>query len=470
MSNFLVRALLDPVDDDRDRVARKFQFPRDNRSYLVPLGIGAVMLLVALVFGLAGDGLQQQRFMYSYLIGWTWCLSITIGGLFFVMINHVVKARWMIVLRRIAESIAMSFPMLFVAGLPIILSPFISYDLYHWADPTLYDPADSHFDTIIAGKAGYFYGPMDPASHAPVFFALRYVVYFGVFILLSRKLYSLSIQNDTQPSAENTKKLVFHSAWGIPIAAVFTAFAGFDYLMTLDPHWFSTIFGVYFFAGGWLSFLALLAFLAMAYNKSGILSHEITKEHVQDVGKLMFGFTVFWTYIGFSQYFLIWYANIPEEVVWYQKRMMNGWEYFSIALIAAHFIIPFFVLLPRFTKRFWPILATMCVWILVMHWFDHMWLALPTQYLSGGDAYAAVEAGSELIAGLGAVAAEGGGDGHGGGIGSHNPAASLVLTDVAAWLGLAGLWLGAILWRNSRHAVTPYNDPYFHDSLKFENV
>ncbi|MEL6772235.1 MAG: hypothetical protein AAFP18_14330 [Bacteroidota bacterium] len=466
MANPLTRWLLDPVDDDRDRIARKYQFPRDSRAYLAPLGIGAALLIIALVLGVTGD---QQRFMYSYLIGWTWCLSISVGGLFFVMINHVVKARWMIVLRRIAESVAASFPILFVAGLPIILSPFISYDLYHWADPTLYDPADSHFDKVVAAKAGYFYGPVDPTSGPPIFFALRYFVYFGVFIFLSRKLYTLSIQNDTEPSAENTRKMVFHSAWGIPAAAVFTAFASFDYLMSLDPHWFSTIFGVYFFAGGWLSFLSLLAFLAMAYNKNGVLTHEVTKEHVQDVGKLMFGFTVFWTYIGFSQYFLIWYANIPEEVVWYQKRLMNGWEYFSFALLIAHFIVPFFVLLPRFSKRTWPILATMCVWMLVMHWFDHMWLALPTQYLSGGDAYAAVQAGSDMIAGLGAMAAEGG-EGHAGGIGSHNPHAKFALTDFAAWVGMAGLWLGAILWRNSRHAVTPYNDPYFQDSLKFENV
>ena len=447
--------LIDPVENDRDRAARKYLFPDDSRGWLVPLGIGAVLLAVSLLALLTGNG---QRWLYSYLIGWTFCTSIAIGSLFFVMIQHVVKARWVTVVRRIPEMIAANLPLLFVLGLPLAASPFFTYSLFHWADPSLLDPNDSHYDALIAGKAGYL---------NPPFFFVRYVIYGLIFSYFSRKVYSLSLRQDVEPNPQNTLDLRKFSAIGIPLSAVSTAFLGFDFLMSLDPHWFSTMFGVYFFAGGWLANLALISFLAMTFQKIGLLRHEITEEHYHDLGKLTFGFTVFWTYIAFSQYFLIWYSNIPEEVIWFQKRVTGGWGLVSLALLLCHFIIPFLVLLPRFTKRLKPVFAFICGWILVMHFIDHWWLAIPTIHIPAGydEAHAALTGGIPVVQ----TALEAAAGGHGSSL-FHVYPAYFSWVDLACWLGLFGLFIGVTLFRASRHAVTPYNDPYYNDSLHFHNV
>jgi hypothetical protein len=211
---------------------------------------------------------------------------------------------------------------------------------------------------------------------------------------------------------------------------------------------------VYFFAGGFVSSIALITLLTILFKRSGPLSEIATTEHLQDMGKYLFAFTAFWAYIAFSQYMLIWYGNLPEETLFYEHRFLHGWEYFSKALIWAHFVIPFLVLLPRFSKRFTPILSVMAVWILVMHWFDLFWVAMPiVDILYGAEMHGAtvqtLEAADHLETAVHA--------------GFH-------WVDFAAWLGLFGIFLGATFWRASRHSATPYNDPYFSASLHFENV
>ena len=447
--------LIDPVPSDRDRAARKFLFPDDSRAWLVPLALGAVLLALSLLALVMGAG---QRWLYAYLVGWTFCTSIAIGSLFFVMIQHVVKARWVTVVRRIPEMLAANLPLLFVLGLPLAVSPFFTYSLYHWADPSLYIPSDPHYDALVAGKEAYLNAP---------FFLIRYVVYGLIFSFFANKVYSLSLRQDVEPNPQNTLDLRKFSAIGIPLAAVSTAFLGFDMLMSLDPHWFSTMFGVYFFAGGWVANLALIAFLAMTFQKMGLLRHEITEEHYHDLGKLTFGFTVFWTYIAFSQYFLIWYSNIPEEVIWFQKRVTGGWGMMSLALFLGHFIVPFLVLLPRFTKRLKPVFAFICGWILVMHFIDHWWLSIPTIHISdyAAEGHAALAGAVPAVQTALAAAAAGSGDSL-----LHVYPAYFSWVDFACWLGMFGLFIGVTFFRASRHAVTPYNDPYYNDSLHFHNV
>jgi hypothetical protein len=221
------------------------------------------------------------------------------------------------------------------------------------------------------------------------------------------------------------------SAWGLPVLAVTATFASFDLLMSLDPHWFSTIFGVYFFAGAMWATFAILVLVNLAFQRGNVgLVNVVTTEHYHDLGKFMFGFTVFWAYIAFSQYMLIWYGNIPEETLWYRHRLEYGWEYNSLALLVMHFIIPFLILLPRSTKRSVPVLAVMGVWFLIMHWFDLHWLALPVLH--------------------------------------HD--AMFHWLDFTAWLGLFGLFVGAFLFRLARHSLIPRNDPYLSESLHFHNT
>ncbi len=432
MSNPLTR-LIDPVGDDRERVARKYQLRRDYRGWAAPLGVGVLLIAVSLL-GLAQDGYQ---FWYAYLIGWLFCLSISLGALFFVMFQHITKAKWVTVVRRFPEAIMANLGLLAVFGLPLLLPP-VQYAVYHWSHKDLYDPLDSHFDEILVGKAPYFFGTGEFGGY-PWFWALRLVAYFALWITVATKLYGLSVRHDTEPTEATGPALRRVSAWGIPTVAVTTAFAGFDLLMSTDPHWFSTMFGVYFFAGGFLASIAATTLLALSYHRAGYLAGELTVEHFHDLGKYLFAFTVFWTYIAFSQYMLIWYGNLPEETIWFQHRTSHGWEWVTQGLIWFHFVLPFFILIPKFTKRILPVLAFMCGWILVMHFIDLFWLAKPSIYLATGE--------SELY--------------------EH---AAFSWMDIALWLGFLGLFAGATVWRLGRHAVAPYNDPYYAFSLRFENV
>ncbi|HIL58202.1 MAG TPA: hypothetical protein EYG39_09885 [Rhodothermales bacterium] len=479
----LTRLFFDPVDSARQRAASRYQFTGDRRLWLVPVALGAAFLALGLALGF-GD---LQRFFYAYLVGWAFAVSISIGALFFVMIQHITKARWSVTLRRIPEMLAANLPLLGVLGIPVLIG---YHDLYHWSHADLYEPG-AGFDYILAGKASYFFAPFE-AGAFPFFWVARYVVFFVLWSVIARKLYTLSVGNDTEPSAENTFKLRKVSAWGIPVSAVAVSFFSYDMLMSLEPHWFSTMWGVYYFAGGWLGALCLVTFLALLLKRNGMLQHEVSTEHLQDMGKFMFAFVVFWTYIAFSQYMLYWYGNLPEETLWFHKRAFEGYGTVGQALVWFHFVLPFLILLPRFSKRFYPILGVMAGWLLVMHWIDLWWVAMPS-IIPAGDHYGAAEAHALL-----APAMEGAqtvltnmqqapilSDGVPeiaspesalpeaalfDTLKAHLVPAKFHLVDILCGLGFLFLLPGLTLLRASRHALTPYNDPYFDDSLRFENV
>jgi hypothetical protein len=296
------------------------------------------------------------------------------------------------------------------------------HDVYHWTHAELFDPTDSHYDPIIAGKEGYLNTP---------FFLVRIAFYFLVWGVLSYKLYTLSVIEDVTGSPDIKIRQRRVSAIGLPLAAITTAFGSFDLLMSVDPHWFSTIFGVYFFAASFWTVHALIALIAIILQRGVGLQKIVSAEHYQDLGKLMFGFTVFWAYIAFSQYMLIWYGNLPEETVWYRHRLAHGWETHSAVLLIAHFIIPFWVLVSRGAKRKKPILAFMAVWFLTMNWFDIHWLIMPVHSVD------------------------------------H---ASIHWLSLTCWLGLFGLMFGTVMYRLSRHALVPQNDPFLSSSIAFTNA
>ena len=185
MANALTRILFDPVDLEGDRVPTRFRLSDDSRWWAVPVGAGVALLALGVVLGLANGG--SPRVLFAYLIGWSFCLSVAIGALFFVMIQHLTKARWSVTIRRIPEALAASFPILALAGIPILLG---MHDLYHWTHHELFDPASPEYDSIIAGKEAYLNIP---------FFVARYVVYFAIFTWLGSQLYKLSVRNDSAP-------------------------------------------------------------------------------------------------------------------------------------------------------------------------------------------------------------------------------------------------------------------------------
>ncbi len=411
--------LFDPVRRSDEAAPPEFRLGAQSRTWQLLVGVGAVLLVLGVILGLGGeDGhLFSSRFYFSYLIGYTFCLSIALGSWFFVMIHHITQAYWSATVRRIPEILMMSFPVLFVLGIPILLG---MHDLYHWTHEDLYEVGGAHYDPILAGKQGYLNTP---------FFIARYVIYFAIWIYSSYKLFSNSIHQDLT-GEDRSKQLRFTSGWGLLAFALTTAFVGIDLLMTLDPHWFSTMFGVYYFAGSWFVTLAAITMAVLFIQRAGKLSHVITPEHYHDLGKYMFAFTVFWTYIAFSQYMLYWYGNLPEETLWFRHRLENGWETLATFLIFGHFLFPFLALMFRAVKRMKPVLWFFTVWFFLAHYVDLYWIAMPV----------------------------------------HDHGFHPALIDLALWLGLVALLAGLAVWRFNRHALVAYGDRYYNRSIAFENA
>jgi hypothetical protein len=373
--------------------------------------VGAVGLIAS--GGLAA--MDSERFFFSYLTSFMWWLSIALGGLWFVLIHHATRAGWSVVVRRFAETFMSALPVMALLFLPILAG---MNDLFHWMHP--------EGDPILEGKAGYL---------NPTFFVIRVVFFFVAWTLLSRFFYNNYTAQDTDPSPAITHRLRWFAPLGIALYAFSSTFAAFDWMMSLDPHWFSTIFGLYYFAGSAIAIFASLVILAMVLQKRGLLEGIITEEHFHDLGKLMFGFTVFWTYIAFSQYFLIWYANLPEETIWFDHRSHGTWLYVGIFLCVGHFVLPFFFLMSRTVKRIRKSLFLGSCWLLFMHWVDMFYIIQPVLTHN-----------------------EGGQD------------ASFHFLDITTFIGIGGVFLAVVLKKLCSKPLIPTGDPRLTESLTFENV
>lgn len=316
--------------------------------------------IIGVAISIAGIIVNKGYFFHSYLTSWAFCVTIGLGGLFFVMLHHLVDATWSVILRRIAEN---------VMSLLIFMAPFFipilfgMHDLYHWTDT-----AAVAADPILRGKAPYL---------NIGFFIVRAVVYIGAWLFLAWRFYKMSIAEDTGFSLDRTAKIRRLSAPGMLIFAVTVTFASFDWFMSLNAHWYSTIFGVYIFGGVVLSGLAFITLITIYLKQRGVLADIVSFEHFHDLGKLLFAFTVFWGYIAFAQYFLIWYGNIPEETVWYRTRWGGSWHFFSLLLVFGHFVLPFVVLISRGAKRNLRTMKLIAIWLLIMHWVDLYWVIMP---------------------------------------------------------------------------------------------
>ncbi|MEZ4655372.1 MAG: hypothetical protein R3E12_17725 [Candidatus Eisenbacteria bacterium] len=270
----------------------------------IALGIGVVGLAAA--FGLGFAGGNPDRFYQAYLVSFLFFLSLGLGGLFFVVVNHLAGSTWSVVVRRLAEAVSANLWLMALLVIPLLLGMGRLYEWTH-ADVVAADP-------LLAGKSAYL---------NKTFFLIRTAIYFLVWIGFSQYFFRQSRRQDETGEVGITVTMEKVSAPAIILFAVTVTFAAFDYLMSLNPHWFSTIFGVYYFSGSMFAFFAL-PLIVLFCQHNGRLRDVITPEHYHDMGKWMFAFTVFWAYIGFSQYMLIWYANIPEETVWFAARQHGG--------------------------------------------------------------------------------------------------------------------------------------------------
>jgi hypothetical protein len=291
------------------------------------------------------------------------------------------------------------------------------HDLYEWS----HAEAVAN-DALLQWKAPYLNVP---------FFLIRAALYFGCWSFIALFYYRHSRGQDATGAPAVSARLRRLAGPSIIVLALTQTFASVDWIMSLTPHWYSTMFGVYFFAGAFVGFIALLSVVAVAMRQAGLLDTVISPEHLHDIGKLLFAFMVFWTYIAFCQFFLVWYANLPEETIWYRARMEGSWMTVSLLLMAGHFVAPFFYLMGRTVKRKGATLAVGGAWLLAMHFVDLYWQVMPTLHPEG-----------------------------------VRPS----VLDVAAFLVIGGCFVAATGWLMRRHALVPLRDPRLEESLAFENV
>ena len=378
----------------------------------LPVIAAVCAVLGAVACAILGAG-NPQQFFFSWLVSFLFFLSLALGALFFVLIQYATQGGWGVVLRRIGETVFITLPVMAALFVPVVLG---LHDLYEWS----HADAIEH-DALLRWKAPFLNVP---------FFLIRAAVYFVSWSFIAVLYYRGSSGQDVTGDPAVSARLRKFAGPAIIVLALTQTFASIDWIMSLSPHWYSTMFGVYFFAGSWVGFIALLCVVVPALRGAGLLETVISPEHLQDIGKFLFAFTAFWAYIAFSQYFLMWYGNMPEETIFYKARMEGSWLTVSLILMFGHFFAPFFYLMGRSVKRNGVTLAVGGAWILAMHYVDLYWQVMPTLHPEG---------------------------------------LSPSLLDVAAFLAVGGCFVAAAGWLMRRNALVPLRDPRLAESLAFEN-
>ncbi len=442
-------------------------------AWKIAAGLGAV----GLAGSAAGFASDPKRFAFSYLFAFTFFLTIAIGSMFFVLIQRLSSAAWSVTVRRTAEFFMAGVPALALLFIPLL---FVMGHLFPWMHET---PAAGHDQAATAEHAGEHgaahatehgdhttgehasahagvrpirmnwdeeYEHIEHHEHSQVlahkrpylnvpFFLIRIGIYFAAWIFISMRLFGLSTKQDGSKDPKLTVTAQRFSPVALMATVLTFTFAAFDWLMSLNPYWFSTIFGVWIFAGSILVAHAVITLVTLSLRSNGFIGNAVTVEHYHDLGKLTFGFTVFWAYIGFSQFFLIWYASIPEETVFFHQRWGDGpWKTVSMIILGVHFVFPFLLMMSRNIKRRPAILAIGVGVLVIMHMVEIYWIVMPNYVPRAG-----MEPGDAL---------------------------QIHWLDVASLVGIGGVYLAWVFRQMTQHKLIPVGDPRLARSLAFENA
>ncbi len=413
-------------------------------------GIGLGILLVAAGMALYADG--WRRLQLGYLVAFAFVLSLSLGSMFFVLLQHLTRAGWSVVVRRPAEIFSLNIVAVAVLALPIVW--WVQQgELYPWAGDTTHAPAtgthaapastsghDAHsilqalyahqsVDELTLSKAGW----LNATS-----FLVRIAIYFLVWTSLAGFWFFRSRRQDLgDPQATQTRKMEWHAGITAIAFGLTLTFAAFDFLMSLDPHWYSTMFGVYFFAGCAVGGFSLNLLTVLLAARTGLFPDVLSTEHRRDLGRFLFAFVFFWGYIAFSQYMLLWYANVPETTRWFAIRGAsmaegygNSWGWLLTGLLFGHFVIPFLGIMSRHVKAHPRAMIFWTIWLLAMHYLDLYWLVMP-------------ELGPHLTMGP---------------------------IEVGALSAVGCFWLLGASWFATRTSLVPVGDPRLIDSLRASEV
>jgi hypothetical protein len=385
----------------------------------------------ALVVGVVGVGagvigafMNADQFFRSWLIGFLFCLGLALGSLALLMVQHLSGGQWGLVSRRVFEASTRTLPLVTLFFVPIL---FGMRPLFLWARPEAVEA-----DRILQAKALYLNVP---------FFVGRAVVYFALWLSCTFLLNKWSDAQDRGEAAVTAPEMVRFrelSAPGLLFLVLTVTFASIDWVMSIDPHWFSTIFGLLTVVGQGLSALAFTIAVLALIAPTGALAGYLTPRHFHDLGKLLLAFVMLWAYLAFSQFLIIWSGNLPEEIPWYIERVRGSWGVVAVLLVLGHFALPFLLLLSRDLKRHSAMLAKVAIFVILMRLVDLIWLVAPT------FSHASAEQGSrfELM---------------------------LHWMDIVIPVGLAGLWVFLFARLLRSRPLLPTNDPYFKEIFVHES-
>jgi hypothetical protein len=366
--------------------------------------------LIAAVLSVGGALVFPPAFFRAYLSAIIFWLGIPVGCLALLMLHHLVGGRWGFVIQRVLEAAIQTLPLMALLFIPLF---FGLADIYPWARAEVVAA-----DPLLQQKAGYLNVP---------FFIARAVFYFAVWIVLGNLLVSWSQQQDERADEKMTLRLQRLSGPGIVLYGLTVSFATIDWVMSLEPKWYSTMFGMIFMVSFGLAALALAILITRFLATEQPLARVASPDRWHDLGNLLLALVMFWAYLNFSQFMLIWAENLAEEIPWYLHRIDGGWQWIAIALILFQFALPFVLLLSRNTKRKFHTLAAVAGAILFMHWLDMLWMVVPAFYPAQFHIH---------------------------------------WLDIAAAVGIGGLWFAAFIAYLKKRSLVPLHDPRFVELLE----
>ncbi|KAA8478915.1 quinol:cytochrome c oxidoreductase quinone-binding subunit 2 [Arcticibacter tournemirensis] len=381
--------------------------------------IAIVIGIAAIVYGFLIDSAENhsERTFANLLLMSYYFTCVCAAGAFFVALQYVAQAGWPTGLLRIPQAFAKVLPVAAIILIVVCLAGLFTHNLYHhWHQEGIAVKGSANYDPIIANKAGYLNVP---------FFTIRQVIFLGVYSIFAVALARFSNREDIEGGLKNYKKSFKFSVIFLVIFGFTTPIWAFDTIMSLEAHWFSTMFGWYNFAALWVSGLCVITITTILLKRSGYMSW-INDSHLHDLGKLIFGFSIFWTYLWFSQFLLTWYANIPEETVYFYKRWEDNYKPWFWLNIVINFVAPVLILMTRDAKRRTNTLLFVCILLLMGHWLDYYIMIMP-------------------------------------GTVEEHPAFGI--TEIGIAIGFAGLFSFLMLSQLSRKPLIPKQHPFLEESL-----
>ncbi len=379
---------------------------RQWRTRALTAGIAGALLCV---IGFLVSNPLKFQFYRSYLWSYVFFVGIALGSMAWLMLQYLTGGAWGVVIRRPAEAAARTLPLVALMFLPILIG---IPNLYEWSHANKVAA-----DALLQHKQPYLNVP---------FFLIRTAIYFAGWLFLSWFFNRWSEKEDREGAAIAHRKMATLAGPGILFWGFTVTFMSVDWIMSLNPHWFSTIFGLLFIAGQGLSSMAFLITLMVLLSHWRPMSEVLTPRHLHDLGKFMLALVMIWAYFSFSQFLIIWAGNLPEEIPWYIARLNGGWQYVALVLIIGHFALPFALLLSRDLKRNFKLLAGIAVFILFMRFVDLYWLVAP-DFSKGGF--------------------------------------HVSWMDFAAPIGIGGIWLWYFLTQLEKRPLMPLNDPQLEGAL-----